>query len=132
MAPNQESSSLVSAWRNQMSSLTSPKSSSTKYSYSTGSYSRLSAQKERQVRRAVPVAIPEVFKVRDRMYVGGKNIPFTRYNTIACRRKVLKEDLDTIHESVYYLDIQWTDLIPEEDIMACVDPRRMMAITFIQ
>ncbi|RHY29320.1 hypothetical protein DYB32_005230 [Aphanomyces invadans] len=111
--------------------ITSPKGS---YSYSSGNYGmRLSKPLDRKVaRRPVPVAIPEVYKARDRQCVGGKKIPFTRFNTIACRRKALKEDLDTIHESVYYTDVKWDDLIPNLDDMLHVDPRRHMAITFIQ
>ncbi|KAF0706837.1 hypothetical protein AaE_013928 [Aphanomyces astaci] len=140
MAPNQESSSssaaasasLVAAWRGQrmMTAITSPKA---KYSYHSGSYATRHAKSHERnfVRRPVPIAIPDVFKSRDRCCVGGKHIPFTRFNTIECRRKVLKEDLDTIHESVYYTDLKWEDLISDLADMHYVDQRRRMAITFI-
>ncbi|CAK4081228.1 unnamed protein product [Aphanomyces euteiches] len=124
MAPNQ-------TWRDSMACPTT-----SKYSFSSGNYGKhaRSNQESRREerRRPVPVAIPDMFKGRDCHNVGGKSIPFTRFNTIAHRRKVLKEDLDTIHESVYYVDLKWEDLIPEDVDVKRVNPRRLMAITFIQ
>jgi len=77
----------------------------------------------------VPVTIPHVFRVREKHYVGGKEIPFTRYNAIAQRNKI--NFPDTIYESCRLFDFKVDDLICLES-RALVHPSRGLAITFIQ
>ncbi|OQR84977.1 hypothetical protein ACHHYP_12437 [Achlya hypogyna] len=133
----------------QDADFTSPKASPTKpsttYSYSSGSYNNSYADtylqrsssykktKEVSWRRA-PVAIPDAFKTRDKYCVGGKRIPFTRFNMIAARNKAATDDLDTIYESCFFLDFQFDALMaePAHEERVALYPLRALAMTFIQ
>ncbi|KDO22918.1 hypothetical protein SPRG_11762 [Saprolegnia parasitica CBS 223.65] len=53
---------------------------------------------------SVPVAIPLIFRKRDRFYVGGKNIPFTRQNHLDRRQKHMRKAMDVVYEDCLYLD----------------------------
>ncbi|KDO28344.1 hypothetical protein SPRG_06583 [Saprolegnia parasitica CBS 223.65] len=133
-----------------MMMLTSPTKSTSPikpatYSFSSGSYANTSyadtylqrsssyARKEVKWQRA-PVAIPDQFKIRDKYCVGGKRIPFTRFNMMAARNKKPLDDLDTIYESCYFLDFQYDAIMaePAHEERVALYPLRALAMTFIQ
>ncbi len=77
----------------------------------------------------VQVAIPQMFKSRDQLYAGEKNIPFTRF---VYRDKTTVNEFDTINESCYYLDYMWASVMTEVAIEEPL-PRNMrpLALMFI-
>ncbi|EQC26409.1 hypothetical protein SDRG_15754 [Saprolegnia diclina VS20] len=123
---------------------TSPVKATT-YSFSSGSYATTSyadtylqrsssyARKEVKWQRA-PVAIPDQFKTRDKYCVGGKRIPFTRFNMMVARNKKPLDDLDTIYESCYFLDFTYDAIMAEvaHEERVALYPLRALAMTFIQ
>ncbi|OQS02548.1 hypothetical protein THRCLA_21395 [Thraustotheca clavata] len=128
--------------------MTSPRTSPTKsgYSYSYGQYNNASTNADTYLQRSAsykrcevqwqraPVAIPDQFKTRDVYCVGGKRIPFTRFNILAARNKKPIDDLDTIYESCYFLDFRYDELMaePEHEDRVAMYPLRALAMTFIQ
>ncbi|OQR92117.1 hypothetical protein ACHHYP_04039 [Achlya hypogyna] len=121
------------------SPLTSPKTTSPikaqsfSYSYSY-SYSTRPSEYAAPLRiTAVPVAIPPLYRRRDRFYVGGKNIPFTRKNHVDRVAKHRWRPMDTMYEDSLYLDFALDPCMKDlVDYTRLIQPQRAMAQAFLR
>ncbi|KDO18691.1 hypothetical protein SPRG_15978 [Saprolegnia parasitica CBS 223.65] len=120
------------AARSNTTVLLKPTSYSYSYSFSQSAAARSSEYAAPLRLTSVPVSIPLIFRKRDRFYVGGKNIPFTRQNHLDRRQKHRRTPLDVVYEDCLYLDFALDPTMKNlVDYSRLLQPQRALAQAFL-
>ncbi|EQC27053.1 hypothetical protein SDRG_15167 [Saprolegnia diclina VS20] len=110
-----------------------PTSYSYSYAFANAATSAFNSEYAAPLRlTAVPVSIPPIFRKRDRFYVGGKNIPFTRQNHLDRLLKHKRKSMDVVYEDCLYLDFALDHTMKNlVDYSRLLQPQRALAQAFL-